>query len=96
MAATGSPSWVPLLYWLRGQARPVLPGGAASAGLVVALAGSFAVSVGSAWTGTCVGAVYDVTRYLRYHGAPQPPALQSPSAASLSPLFAASDVALTP
>lgn len=73
---------------------PLSPRGAASAGLVVALAGSFVVSVGSTWTG--VGAVHDVTRYLRYHGAPQPPALQSPSAASLCLLFATSDVALTP
>jgi len=94
VAATGSPSRAPLLCWLRGQARPLLPGGAASAGLVVALAGSFAVSVGSVWTG--IGTVHDVTRYLRYHGAQQSPALQSPSAASLSLLFATSDVALTP
>ena len=66
----------------------MLPGGVASAGLVTVLAGSFVVSVGSTWTGTGVGAVYDVTRYLRYHGAQQPPAPQSPSAASLSLLLA--------
>lgn len=58
----GSP---PLL--LRGHAGPLSPGGVASAGLVVALAESFAVSVGSAWTG--VGAVHDATWYLQYHGA---------------------------
>ena len=74
----------------------MLPGGVASAGLVTVLAGSFVVSVGSTWTDTGVGAVYDVTRYLRYHGTQQSPALQSPSAASLCLLFAASDVALTP
>ena len=51
------------------------------------------VHVGSAWTG--VGAVYDVTRYLRYPGAQQSPALQSPSAASLCLLLATSGAALT-
>lgn len=90
------PLLAPLLCWLHGQAGPLSPGGVASAGLVTVLAGSFAVSVGSTWTGTGAGAVYDVTRYLGYYGAQQSPALQSPSAASLSLLFAASDVALTP
>lgn len=55
--------------------------------------GSFVVPVGSAWTG--IGAVYGVTRYLPYHGAQQPPALQSPSAASPSLLLATSGAALT-
>ena len=72
----------------------MLPDGVASAGPLAALAGSFVVSVGSVWTG--IGTIHDVTRYLRYYGAQQSPALQSPSAASLSLLFAASDVALTP
>ena len=95
VAATGSPSWAPLLCWLRGHAGPVLPGGASSAGLVAALARSFVVSVGSAWRG--VGAVHDVVWHLRYHGAQQPPAFQSPSAASLCLhlLLATSDAALT-
>lgn len=63
--------------------------------LVDGPAGSFVVSVGSAWTG--VGAVHDATWYLRYHGAQQPPALQSPSAASLCLrlLLVASGTALT-
>ena len=93
----GAPSRAPLLCWLHGQAGPVLPGGVASAGLVTVLAGSFAVSVIGViglWSGA--GADHDVTRHLRYHGAQQPPALQSPSAASLSLLFATSDAALTP
>ena len=51
------------------------------------------VHVGSAWTG--VGAVYDVARHLRYHGAQQPPAPQSSSAASLCLLCATSGTALT-
>lgn len=79
VAATGSPSRAPLLCWLRVQVRPVLPGGVTSAGLVTVLAGSFVVSVGVVWTG--IGAVHDVTRHLRYHGAQQPPNPQSPSAA---------------
>lgn len=70
-----------------------MPGGVASAGLVNVLAKSFVVSVGSTWTG--VGAVHDATWYLRYHGAQQPPALQSPSAASLCLLLATSGAALT-
>lgn len=94
MAATDSPSWAPLLYWLRDQVRPLLPGGVASAGPLAALAGPFVVPAGSVWTS--IGNVHDVTRYLRYHGAQQPPALQPPSAASLSLLLATSDVALTP
>lgn len=73
----------------------MLPRGVASAGLAAALAGSFVVPAGSAWTGTGVGAVYDVTWHLRYHGAQQPPAPQSPSAASLSLLLATSGAALT-
>ena len=79
---------------MNGQAVPLSPRGDASAGLVVALAGSFVVSVGNTWTG--VGDVHDATWYLRYHGAQQPPVLQSPSAASLCLLFATSDAALTP
>ena len=38
--------------------------------------------------GQGVGAVYDVTRYLRYHGAQQPPTPYSPSAVSLCLLLA--------
>lgn len=67
VAATGSPSRAPLLCWLHGQARPLLPGGVASAGLAAALAGSFVVSVGNTWTG--VGDVHDVVWHLQYHGA---------------------------
>lgn len=90
------PLLAPLLCWLHGQAGPLSPGGVASAGLVTVLAGSFAVSVGSTWTGTGAGAVYDVARHLRYHGAQQLPSPQSPSAASPCLLLATSDAALTP
>ncbi|ERH24635.1 hypothetical protein HMPREF1979_01174 [Actinomyces johnsonii F0542] len=96
VAATGSPSWAPLLCWLRDQAVPLSPDDLTSAGLVTVLAGSFAVSVIGViglWSGA--GADHDVAWHLRHHGAQQPPAPQSPSAASLSLLLATSDAAFT-
>ena len=97
MAATDSPFWAPLLCWLHGQAGPLSPGGVASAGLVTVLAGSFVVSVIGViglWSGA--GADHDVAWHLRHHGAQQPPAPQSPSAAFPSLLLATSGTALTP
>lgn len=94
VAATGSPCWAPssAACVVRGGHCP--PVASPLLRLVVEPAGASVLRVGGVRSGA--GADHDVARRLRYHGAQQPPAPQSPSAASPSLLIATSGTALTP